>query len=296
MNTTETLEQAVKRLAAKPLSEGYVRDGDFAWPDEQNPLYWSIRLKHPKTKDKWIRPMYLSGNAYVQKQPEFKGPKPLYQLRRIFALPDREIWITEGENKVEALHSLGIPATTSGGAQSAEGADWSQLKGWKVIIWRDNDDPGLVYAQKVTEVLRKLGCSVEWVDVAKLSLPEKGDCVDWLKKNPEATADDIKALPRIVPPNDEESWEAPVVFDEIETPEIPASLLPGVFGELAAELAEATETPPALAVMSILGILSTALARRFVVCPMKGWKEPVNLYILVAVSYTHLTLPTNREV
>jgi hypothetical protein len=84
-------------------------------------------------------------------------------------------------------------------------------------------------------------------------------------------------------PVDSSGWEEPILFTEYATPEIPASLLPGVFGEFAAALATATETPEAMSVFAVLGTLSAALAKRFVVSPMLGWAEPVNIYVLVAL-------------
>src|SRR5438105_3848356 len=56
-----------------------------------------------------------------------------------------------------------------------------------------------------------------------------------------------------------DAWDAPILFDEFETADIPASLLPGIFGEFAAALAFATETPEALSVMTVLGVISTAI-------------------------------------
>lgn len=80
-----------------------------------------------------------------------------------------------------------------------------------------------------------------------------------------------------------EDWEQPIFFDEIETPDIPAALLPDVLGEFASALATATETPEALTVMVILGVLSVAASKRFVVSPKSGWQEPVNIYTLIAL-------------
>ena len=37
--------------------------------------------------------------------------------------------------------------------------------------------------------------SLRVVDISGLNLPEKGDVVDWLEANPEATADDVAGLP-----------------------------------------------------------------------------------------------------
>lgn len=82
---------------------------------------------------------------------------------------------------------------------------------------------------------------------------------------------------------DKEAWEDPVLFDDIETPDIPASLLPGVLGEFAQALANATETPQALSAMVVLGVLSVSVAKCFKVSPKEGWKEPINIYTLIAL-------------
>jgi hypothetical protein len=78
-------------------------------------------------------------------------------------------------------------------------------------------------------------------------------------------------------------WDRPILFDEIETPEIAANLLPQPFNEFAAALANATETPAALSVMSILGVIAVAATKRFKVSPKEGWQEPVNIYTLIAL-------------
>ena len=94
------------------------------------------------------------------------------------------------------------------------------------------------------------------------------------------TNSSIIELPSLEHPD---AWEDPVYFDEVETPDIPACVLPGVFGEFAQALAAATETPEALTVMTILGVISTAVAKRFFVCPIEGWQEPLNIYTLIAL-------------
>lgn len=51
-----------------------------------------------------------------------------------------------------------------------------------------------------------------------------------------------------------DAWEDPIYFDEKETPNIPASLLPGVYGEFAAALATAAEIPESMAVLKYYGL------------------------------------------
>lgn len=81
----------------------------------------------------------------------------------------------------------------------------------------------------------------------------------------------------------EGEWPEPIPFDEIDTPEIPQRLLPRVLGEFAGALAKATETPETLAVLTVVGVVSAAVTKRFRVSPKEGWYEPVNVYELVGL-------------
>lgn len=78
-------------------------------------------------------------------------------------------------------------------------------------------------------------------------------------------------------------WDEPILFDEIETPDIPTHLLPNILGDFANALALATETSDAMSVMVVLGVISAALAKRFVISPKEGWHEPINIYTMIAL-------------
>lgn len=192
------------RHHARQLSRTAMADGfqpaalhEYADADGQL-LYWRIRLKHPNTGDKWIRPLRrVEGGGFDLKQPEFPNGSPLYRLPELTAQPDALVWIVEGEACADALAGLGVVATTSGGADSAGRADWSILAGRAVTIWPDNDDAGRRYADTVADILRERGCAVSILDAAALDLPTKGDAVDWLAAHPDAAADDVENLPRL---------------------------------------------------------------------------------------------------
>lgn len=199
MATAPTLEDAQKearRLTASKIKEGYRPSGLYTYEDPQgNPLYWRVRLDHPITKKKWIRPMSFNGNVWKLEEPDFPDGKPLYRLPDIARNPTATVWVVEGEKCADALAEFGLVVTTSGAATSAGAADWRRLAGRSVIVWPDNDDPGRGYADEVGGKLSALDCRVQVVDVARLNLPEGGDCADWLAANPGATAKDIEALP-----------------------------------------------------------------------------------------------------
>lgn len=199
----ETPRKAAHRLMIGYLQRSYQAEGLHAYTDQAgNPLHWRIRLKH-RTLDKIIRPMSLNEDGtYALKEPPYPNGKPLYNLHRLAAIPNKEVFIVEGEKCADALIKLGLTATTSGGADSAKTTDWQALAGREVIIWRDNDSAGLKYQTDIAEILHTFNCKIKFVDVEALVLPVKGDCVDWLvdfeiQQGRKAEADDLYALPLI---------------------------------------------------------------------------------------------------
>ncbi len=80
-----------------------------------------------------------------------------------------------------------------------------------------------------------------------------------------------------------DAWDPPLLFQTTETPEISAQYLPAIFGEFAAQLSQATETPEALSVMMVLSVLATVFAKKVWVCPKANWHEPVNIYTVIAL-------------
>ena len=80
----------------------------------------------------------------------------------------------------------------------------------------------------------------------------------------------------------EMSWEDPILFDNYEVPEIPCDLLPNSLSKFASELADYTETPAGLSVMTVISVLSIALQKKFIVKPREkdSYKETVNIYAI----------------
>lgn len=195
-----------RQLSRKAITEGYKPQALHEYTDQHGAVtHWRIRLKHPDTGEKWIRPLRRdTSGGWELKAPEFENGAPLYNLHQLCD-PERQterVILVEGEYKVDMLALRGIIATTSGGAQSVEATGWQPLAGRNVLVWADNDKPGFEYAQHAAAKLKALGCEVAFIDVAALNLPPKGDCVDWLKTfhqqhERKATAADIWALPVI---------------------------------------------------------------------------------------------------
>jgi len=100
------------------------------------------------------------------------APRPLYGLSALAAQPDATVVVCEGEKSADAgariLPKL-VAVTSPGGANAADKADWSVLRGRNVLIWPDADKPGRDYAAKVGETLATLDCDVSIIDAATLA-------------------------------------------------------------------------------------------------------------------------------
>ncbi|MDO9569020.1 MAG: YfjI family protein [Hydrogenophaga sp.] len=80
-----------------------------------------------------------------------------------------------------------------------------------------------------------------------------------------------------------EEWPDPVLPGTRTTPPIPASILPSWAGAMVEAVADSTQTPPALAVMSTLAVLATVLQRRYEVAPLGcDYTEPLCLWTVSA--------------
>lgn len=110
-------------------------------------------------------------------------PRPIFNRSRIRDV--QNVVIVEGENKVKALHKLGIVATCcSGGANAGLKADWSPLASKTLTFWRDYDEPGQKLQDEVISLLKQLEPAPEIyiLDVTGLGLSEGEDCVDYISR------------------------------------------------------------------------------------------------------------------
>ena len=207
------IKNAAKGFVAPSLRKGFKPQAFHEYNDARGyPTHWRIRLKHPDTGEKFIRPMRRDGEDFSMTEPTFPDGKPLYRLHDLATRPAESVFIVEGEWACDALTKLDVLVTTSGAANSAGAADWTPLAGRAVILWPDNDPAGLTYANDVFVKLTALNCTTQTIDVAALDLPAKGDAVDWLESFAQqhgraATLADIESLPKIDAPQSLQSVE-----------------------------------------------------------------------------------------
>lgn len=171
-------------------------------------IYVNADNKPLFTKERYVKNDGAKGYAYshvidgetIKTMPHFANGTPLYNLHRLAKYPTQPVYLVEGEKCCEALTKLKLLATTSGGAQSDDKANWQPLAGRDVITWADNDEAGLGYISRATQKLSALNATVKHINIAALNLLVKGDCVDWQVQfkqahGHDATKADIEALP-----------------------------------------------------------------------------------------------------
>jgi len=144
------------------------------------PLFFKLRFEHDSTKT--IRPAHFVEGEFVLGEPKFPDGKPLYALAALHANQELPVVLVEGEKAADALMRAGISATTSGGASSANRADWSALENRTVLIWPDADEAGMRYAAECAVKLQGVARSVTTFDPFKLAIHDGDDAYDWLKR------------------------------------------------------------------------------------------------------------------
>lgn len=133
-------------------------------------LYQAVRLKpkdfrqrHATDENKWA--WNMEGVERV-----------LYRLPEVMAA--EEIWIVEGEKDADNLVALGFCATCNvGGAGKWLDGYNEALRGKKVVVCGDNDDPGQKHVELVFDSVSKKAASVK---VLKMPHPNK-DASDFIQ-------------------------------------------------------------------------------------------------------------------
>lgn len=161
-----------------------------------DPAWVSLRWDTPTGKV--IRPLTLwrkPDGSLIWERRFPPAPRALYNLDRLFKLPDAKVLVVEGEKAVEASSKLfpGWVVTTSGSATSAGSADWTSLMGREVAIWSDADDPGRRYAEEVRRYARAAGATKVGIVDLPPGLPDQWDLAD-LESTPISGLDAARAL------------------------------------------------------------------------------------------------------
>lgn len=152
---------------------------------EGDALYYIARWSST-TGEKEIRPVCLtklhSGRAEWRLVAP-PTPRTLYNLDQLREHEQRCVLVVEGEKAADAA-TRSFPGHTavtwSGGANAIDKTDFSPLKGRKIVLWPDADDPGRAAMMRLAEQLTELGAaSVLIVDIPR-DFPKGWDVADSL--------------------------------------------------------------------------------------------------------------------
>ena len=128
-------------------------------------------------KEFWPLTLWREEHGLRWRWKSFPPPRPLYNLEELAKRPNVAVVICEGEKSADAATHIfpkSVAVTSPGGANAADKADWSVLRGRKVLIWPDDDAPGRTYAGKVGTTLAALGCDVSIIDAHALARTAAG--------------------------------------------------------------------------------------------------------------------------
>lgn len=263
-----------------------------------------VRIK--KAVGKTFRPLHLREGSWYVGDPD--RLLPLYCLPEI--VTERVVLVVEGEKCVDSAIALGLPATTSAhGADSAAMTDWTRLKGKRVILCPDANEPGQRYVTAVAHILRTIDPDA---DIRRLDLPglaEGEDIVNYVESMRAEGLDDTEisvAVEQLMasapawPPSATNSadsadsapggaspkWAPPrPIVQQVLLPKFPIdTAFPSYLGRLRDYLvavADCYQVPVDAVALLALPIIALGLSRRFEVEPFPGWREQLSLYVLV---------------
>lgn len=93
-----------------------------------------------------------------------------------------------------------------------------------------------------------------------------------------------------------DEWPEPDWIDAADLPPFPTDALPEPFAAFVTAEAEATQTPPDLAGMWVLSVLSAVSIGHATVCPRRGWSEQPALWTVVAMEPGSRKSAVHRDV
>jgi putative DNA primase/helicase len=137
----------------------------WIYQDHEGPLCAVARYDQEGQKKQIVPWIWNSFNWHAKAPPK---PRPLYGLDRLAKYPDARVVIVEGEkcaDAAERTYWAERPCISwMGGVAGVSHADWEPLRGRKVSLWPDCDEPGVKAMENVAQHLLDIGCQVIVVD------------------------------------------------------------------------------------------------------------------------------------
>ncbi len=232
-----------------------------------------------------IRPVSRKGTGWIIGA--MPAPRPLYRLPELRDT-DGRMYVVEGEKCVEALRTIGLPATTSaGGSNAAHKSDWSPVAGKECVILPDNDNAGQHYADDVAGILATLDPPATVRVVQLPNLPPGGDVVEHIEARRAAGLDDdaIRAeLERLVDAAEPTELDRSAPAVEPWRP-LPVNALPEPVRAFVSETAAALGCDPVYIALPALAAVASCIGTTRDIELKGSWREPAILWaVLIARS------------
>lgn len=279
----------------------------YAYRDAQGALL-AEKLRYSDKHFSWRRP--LPGGGW-----EYKKPPDIVPYNLPGLLNTEHLFLVEGEKDVDTLNALGFPAVCSpDGAGPGKWRDsfteW--LRDKYVYIIPDNDAIGQAYAQEEAAKISAVAKLVKMIDLRTVwpELPEHGDVTDLIQHMGASSA--CPQLNRLVvempawaqgahnAPDPQQSGFAPFepfdAEDKTPLPPFPAEALPDVMRQYAEAITASLQVPVDMPAAALLAVASLAVQGVFSINPMRGWFEPLNLYVVLVAPPSEKKSPTLAEV
>lgn len=270
------------------------RTETFHYPPHNGQQWVTIRIEPPGQSKRFNVAHQRADGQWVKKKPPGPGLLSLYGSDKLKA--NDEVFVVEGEGKVDLLRSIGINAVSAAfGAGKAERFDWSPLSNKAVVILPDNDDPGKLHAEMVAEIVSAI--PPKSVRIAHLSnLEPGGDIKDWIENHDCRDNDDLcRMLLAIV--------EAAPAFEPIKpaTDEnclrwrpFPVELIPKPVSTYITEAALALGCDPGFIAPHVLAAIGAAIGTTQYIQLKTSWKEPPVIWALTLGRSGSLKSPAHR--
>ena len=281
--TFPTVEAAVagwERIMGRKL----VRRDDYHDADGRH-VVSEVRFPEGDDGKTFRQVMATAGGAWTFGLPT---PRPIYRLPQVLAA-DGPIYVAEGCKATDALVSLGLTATTSpNGSESAAKAEWSPLRGRRVVIVPDRDKPGEEYADAVADLALRAGA--ESVVVARLAdlwpgLPEGGDAHDWIEAHDAVDAVDLReALETLVAKAEPVAAVAAEPDEDdvvIEWQTFPVEQLPEPLATFVKETARGIGCDESMVALPLLAAVAGAIGNARAIEAQPGHIQPAVLWTAV---------------
>jgi len=199
LNMAERLPAPVSKTAKSKAPEIGAPVAQYNYTDTQGTILLVV-YRHEYEENGQRKKTFRIWNAVTHKSEAPISGRPLYKQPDI-AKADVVV-LAEGEKAADALIVAGVPATSAvcGSNAPTDKTDWSPLAGKRVLIWPDNDLPGLSYAQKAAQAALAAGARSVGILPIPQGKPGGWDAADAVAEGMDVRAHVEAAMPEPVTP------------------------------------------------------------------------------------------------